>query len=71
MKQVRNVFIIFVVSGFGCELTTYLAWGFINALYFLPLLLLNKIVPNIEMVIAMEFASAKEVFHIFITYWHV
>ena len=47
--QVRNVFIIFVVSGFWHGANwTYLAWGFINAVYFLPLLLLNRNRSNIE-----------------------
>lgn len=43
IMQVRNVFIIFLVSGFwhGANFT-YLAWGLIHAVYFLPLLLLNK-----------------------------
>jgi alginate O-acetyltransferase complex protein AlgI len=47
--QVRNVFIIFVVSGFwhGANFT-YLAWGFINAVYFLPLLLLNRNRNNVD-----------------------
>jgi hypothetical protein len=36
MKQVRNVFIIFVVSGFGMELIGHIWLGVINALYFLP-----------------------------------
>jgi D-alanyl-lipoteichoic acid acyltransferase DltB (MBOAT superfamily) len=58
------------VSGFWHGANwTYLAWGFINALYFLPLLLLNKNRSNIEMVqLKWNFASAKEVFHIFITF---
>ncbi|MDQ5929391.1 MAG: alginate O-acetyltransferase complex protein AlgI, partial [Bacteroidota bacterium] len=48
-KQVRNVFIIFVVSGFWHGANwTYLAWGFINAVYFLPLLLLNKNRSNVD-----------------------
>jgi D-alanyl-lipoteichoic acid acyltransferase DltB (MBOAT superfamily) len=42
MKQVRNVFIIFVVSGFGMELIGHI-YLFINALYFTTLLL-NKTV---------------------------
>jgi alginate O-acetyltransferase complex protein AlgI len=47
--QVRNVFIIFVVSGFWHGANwTYLAWGFINAVYFLPLLLLNRNRSNID-----------------------
>ena len=48
-KQVRNVFIIFIISGFWHGANwTYLAWGFLNALYFLPLLLLNSNRNNIE-----------------------
>jgi D-alanyl-lipoteichoic acid acyltransferase DltB (MBOAT superfamily) len=39
---VRNIIIIFVVSGFWHGANwTFLFWGFLNALYFLPLLL-NK-----------------------------
>jgi alginate O-acetyltransferase complex protein AlgI len=38
--KIRNTFIIFLVSGFWHGANwTYVAWGFINALYFLPLLL--------------------------------
>jgi alginate O-acetyltransferase complex protein AlgI len=49
--QVRNVFIIFVVSGFWHGANwTYLAWGFLNAVYFLPLLLLKKNRNNIDAV---------------------
>ena len=41
--KVRNTFIIFLVSGFWHGANwTFIAWGAINALYFLPLLLLNK-----------------------------
>nr|WP_223845647.1 MBOAT family O-acyltransferase [Flavobacterium selenitireducens] len=41
--KVRNTFIIFIVSGFwhGAK-WTFIAWGFLNALYFLPLLLSNN-----------------------------
>ena len=40
---IRNVFIIFIVSGFWHGANwTFLVWGFLNALYFLPLLLTNK-----------------------------
>jgi alginate O-acetyltransferase complex protein AlgI len=42
-KKVRNVFIIFIVSGFWHGANwTYIAWGALNAIYFLPLLLLKK-----------------------------
>ena len=41
--QVRNTFIIFLVSGFWHGANwTFIAWGLLNAIYFLPLLLLNK-----------------------------
>ena len=49
--KIRNTFIIFLVSGFWHGANwTFIAWGFINALYFLPLLLLRKNRSNIEMV---------------------
>jgi len=42
-NQIRNVFIIFLISGFWHGANwTFIVWGFLNALYFLPLLLLNK-----------------------------
>ncbi|MEQ9581622.1 MAG: MBOAT family O-acyltransferase, partial [Arenibacter sp.] len=41
--KIRNTFIIFIVSGFWHGANwTFVIWGFLNALYFLPLLLLNK-----------------------------
>ena len=47
--QIRNVFVIFLVSGFWHGANwTYVAWGFINALYFIPLLLLNRNRSNID-----------------------
>jgi alginate O-acetyltransferase complex protein AlgI len=49
LKQIRNVFVIFVVSGFWHGANwTFLAWGFINALYFLPSLLLGTNRNNFE-----------------------
>jgi alginate O-acetyltransferase complex protein AlgI len=61
LKQVRNVFVIFLLSGFWHGANwTFIAWGFINALYFLPLLLLNKNRSNIETVaLAWDFSSLK------------
>ncbi len=41
-KQIRNIFIIFLLSGFWHGANwTFIFWGFINALYFLPLLIFN------------------------------
>jgi D-alanyl-lipoteichoic acid acyltransferase DltB (MBOAT superfamily) len=42
-KKIRNTFIIFVVSGFWHGANwTFAIWGLLNAIYFLPLLLLKK-----------------------------
>jgi len=42
-QVIRNTFIIFVVSGFWHGANwTFVAWGFLHALYFLPLLLFNR-----------------------------
>jgi len=39
----RNVFIVFVLSGFWHGANwTFIIWGFLNALYYLPLLMFNK-----------------------------
>src|SRR5690554_30925 len=41
--KVRNTFIIFVVSGFWHGANwTFIVWGALNAVYFLPLLLRGK-----------------------------
>ncbi|WP_400077987.1 MBOAT family O-acyltransferase [Winogradskyella sp. R77965] len=43
LQKVRNIFIIFIVSGFWHGANwTFIIWGALNALYFLPLLLRNK-----------------------------
>ncbi|SFU61920.1 D-alanyl-lipoteichoic acid acyltransferase DltB, MBOAT superfamily [Pustulibacterium marinum] len=43
LKKVRNTFIIFIVSGFWHGANwTFIFWGFLNALYFLPLLVMKK-----------------------------
>lgn len=43
LQTIRNVFIIFLISGFWHGANwTFIIWGLINALYFLPLLFLNK-----------------------------
>lgn len=42
-NRIRNTFVIFLVSGFWHGANwTFLAWGFLHALYFLPLLLLKR-----------------------------
>ncbi len=49
--KIRNTFIIFLVSGFwhGAK-WTFIAWGALNALYFLPLMLTNNNRVNLDIV---------------------
>lgn len=73
--QIRNVFIIFLVSGFWHGANwTFLAWGFLNACYFLPLLLTKnnrnhldtvaqgKIIPSLKEVLQIAITFAITVF---------
>ena len=49
--KIRNTFIIFIVSGFWHGANwTFIVWGALNALYFLPLLLANKNRSNLGVV---------------------
>ena len=68
--KVRNTFIIFLVSGFWHGANwTFIIWGALNALYFMPLLLLNKNRTNLEIVAQGKiFPTIKEVFAMGITF---
>lgn len=68
--RVRNTFIIFLVSGFWHGANwTFIAWGLINALYFLPLLLLKRNRKNVdEFKLKIDFESMKIVFNIMVTF---
>jgi D-alanyl-lipoteichoic acid acyltransferase DltB (MBOAT superfamily) len=69
--QVRNTFIIFIVSGFWHGANwTFIAWGFLNALYFLPLLLTNNNRNNISIVAEnAALPNVKEVFQMGVTFF--
>ena len=69
-NQVRNVFIIFLVSGFWHGANwTFIVWGGLNALYFLPLLLAIKNRNHLDIVAKDTFSpSLKESFQILITF---
>jgi len=55
-QKVRNTFIIFIVSGFWHGANwTFILWGLLNAIYFLPLLLTNKNRRNTDIVQAKSF----------------
>jgi len=69
-NKVRNVFIIFLVSGFWHGANwTFLVWGGLNALYFLPLLLRHKNRVHLDVVATDHaFPSLKEAFQILLTF---
>ena len=62
IKQVRNVFVIFLLSGFWHGANwTFIAWGFLHALYFIPLMLSNRNRKNVEIIAAnKDLPSIKE-----------
>jgi alginate O-acetyltransferase complex protein AlgI len=69
-QKIRNVFIIFLVSGFWHGANwTFLAWGVLHASYFLPLLIANRNRVNIEVVAhGRKFPTFKELFNILLTF---
>lgn len=60
--KIRNTFIIFIVSGFWHGANwTFIVWGTLNAIYFLPLLLANKNRNHLDIVAkGNPFPSIKE-----------
>ncbi|WP_338793174.1 MBOAT family O-acyltransferase [Bernardetia sp. MNP-M8] len=68
--KIRNVFIIFIVSGFWHGANwTFIIWGILNAVYFLPLLLTNINRNNLEIVAKGKLLpSLKELFFMLSTF---
>lgn len=68
--KIRNTFIIFLVSGFWHGANwTFIIWGALNAVYFLPLLVLNKNRHNLEIVAAgKKLPSLKDILSITTTF---
>lgn len=69
-KIVRNTFIIFLVSGFWHGANwTFIIWGFLNALYFLPLLLIKRNRKNLDIVAENRvLPSIRELLSMFATF---
>jgi alginate O-acetyltransferase complex protein AlgI len=69
-KVIRNVFIIFIVSGFWHGANwTFIVWGLLNALYFIPLLLLKKNRKNTNNIAENSFLpSFKELMQLVLTF---
>jgi len=68
--KVRNTFIIFIVSGFWHGANwTFIVWGALNAIYFLPLLLTNNNRNNLETIaLGKFFPSLKEFCFMLLTF---
>ena len=68
--QVRNIFIIFLVSGFWHGANwTFIIWGLLNAIYFLPLLLTKRNRSHLNVVAGMStLPSLREGVSILITF---
>jgi D-alanyl-lipoteichoic acid acyltransferase DltB (MBOAT superfamily) len=69
-KNIRNVFIVFIVSGFWHGANwTFIFWGALNAVFFLPLLLTDNNRNHLEIVAKGRlFPSIKELFSIGLTF---
>ncbi|WP_199898082.1 MBOAT family O-acyltransferase [Marinilabilia salmonicolor] len=70
LMKVRNTFIIFIVSGFWHGANwTFIIWGALNAIFFLPLLLTNNNRNNLRIVAQDRYLPTfKESFHMLITF---
>jgi D-alanyl-lipoteichoic acid acyltransferase DltB (MBOAT superfamily) len=68
--KVRNIFIIFLVSGFWHGSNwTFIFWGFLNALFIMPSIILNTNRNNLEIVARGKlFPSLRDFLSIFITF---
>jgi alginate O-acetyltransferase complex protein AlgI len=69
--KIRNILIIFTLSGFWHGANwTFILWGVLNAIFFLPLLLTKRNRKNIEVVAKHNFLpSFKEFFQILTTFF--
>ncbi|WP_048331125.1 MBOAT family O-acyltransferase [Bizionia psychrotolerans] len=69
-KVIRNVFIIFIVSGFWHGANwTFIIWGALNAIYFIPLLLTNKNRNHLEIIAYnKKWPSIRSVFNMLLTF---
>lgn len=69
-RRIRNTFIIFIVSGFwhGAK-WTFIVWGGLNALFFLPLLITGRNRRNLDIVAAGKaWPGWKTVFDMIVTF---
>lgn len=69
-RKVRNTFIIFIVSGFWHGANwTFIAWGFLNALFIMPLIIFKRNRTHLEIVAKGKvLPSGKELFQMLSTF---
>ncbi|WP_057938550.1 MBOAT family O-acyltransferase [Algoriphagus resistens] len=69
-QQIRNIFIIFLISGFWHGANwTFIVWGALNAIYFIPLLVFGKNRKNLGTVaLDKRFPSVREMFAMLATF---
>lgn len=72
-RSVLNVFVIFIISGFWHGANwTFLFWGALNAVYFLPLMLLKKNRNHTDLIADYSFfPSIKEISQVLLTFFLV
>ncbi len=68
--KIRNIFLIFIVSGFWHGANwTFIFWGFLNAIYFLPLLITNRNRNNLDVIAQNKLLpNLREMFGVFFTF---
>jgi D-alanyl-lipoteichoic acid acyltransferase DltB (MBOAT superfamily) len=69
-NKIRNVFIIFIVSGFWHGANwTFIVWGALNALYFLPLFMTNNNRNNLNVIAQGKYLpNLKELIQMLLTF---
>ena len=70
LNKIKNTFIIFIVSGFWHGANwTFVIWGFLNAIYFLPLLLSGSNRKHLDTIAENRYLpNLKEVINVTITF---
>ncbi len=67
LKTIRNVFIVFIISGLWHGANwTFIAWGFINAIFYIPTFILNK---NVQLKV--NYIDKSRGFHSFIKFYKI
>ena len=68
--KVRNTFVIFIVSGFWHGANwTFVVWGGLHALFFLPLMLMNKNRKHLDSIALNKMLPGiRELFQMLITF---